>query len=111
MNPLTRTPSWLAAHWRGAAIMACAIGAVAALRWNYDKDPERKARTQEKDLNSLAERISKYARDMQEKYPSGLNSHKVRSDVQLPVAGETAERRPPPPTLRLFTSSLRSTPK
>lgn len=71
MNPFTRTPSWLTEHWRGAALIACAIGAVAALRWNYDKDPERRARTQEKDLHSLAERISKYARDVQEKYPSG----------------------------------------
>ena len=67
MNPLTRVPSWLADHWRGVALVACAIGAVAALRWNYDKDPERKARTQEKDL---AERISKYAREMQERYPT-----------------------------------------
>ncbi len=71
MNPLTRTPSWLAEHWRGAALIACAIGAVAALRWNYDKDPERRARMQEKDLHSLAEKISKYARNMQEKYPTG----------------------------------------
>ena len=71
MNPFTRTPSWLTEHWRGAALIACAIGAVAALRWNYDKDPERRARTQEKDLHSLAERISKYARDVQARHPSG----------------------------------------
>ncbi len=71
MNPLTRGPSWLAVHWRGPALIACAIGAVAALRWNYDKDPERKARMQEKDLHSLAEKISKYALAMQEKYPTG----------------------------------------
>jgi hypothetical protein len=71
MNPLTRAPSWLADHWRGAALIACAIGAIAAWRWQVDKDPERKARVQEKDLHSLAEKISKYVHDMQAKYPSG----------------------------------------
>ncbi len=71
MNPLRRTPSWLTEHWRGAALIACAIGAVASLRWNYDKDPERRMRIQEKELHSLAERISKYARDVQARYPSG----------------------------------------
>ncbi len=71
MNPLTRTPSWLTEHWRGAALLACAVGAIATLRWNYGRDPERQARMQEKDLHSLAERISKYARAMQDKYPSG----------------------------------------
>jgi|SRR5579864_687159 len=71
LNSLTRTPSWLAAHWRGTALLVCAVGAVAALRWNYDKDPERRARTQEKELHSLAGRISKYASDMQAKYPTG----------------------------------------
>ena len=71
MNPLTRTPSWLTEHWRGAALIACAFGALATLRWNYDRDPERKAPMQEKDLHSLAEKIGKYARTMQEKYPTG----------------------------------------
>lgn len=65
MNRLNRTPSWLADHWRGAALITCAIGAIAALRWNYDRGAERAARMQEKDLHSLAEKISKYARDMQ----------------------------------------------
>ncbi len=71
MNPFTRTPSWLTEHWRGAALIGCAVGAIAVLRWNYDKDPERRARMQEKDLHSLAETISQYARAMQQKYPSG----------------------------------------
>lgn len=71
MDPLTRTPSWLTEYWRSAALVACAIGALAALRWNYDKNPERAARIKEKELHSLAERISKYAREMQAKYPSG----------------------------------------
>lgn len=71
MNRLNRTPSWLADHWRGAALITCAIGAIAALRWNYDRGAERAARMQEKDLHSLAEKISKYARDMQKKYPTG----------------------------------------
>ena len=70
MNPLTRTPSWLTEHWRGVALIACAIGAIAALRWNYDKDPDRAARTKEKDTQTLAEKISEYARAMQEKYPT-----------------------------------------
>ena len=71
MNPFTRTPSWLGAHWRGATFLACAIGAVAVFRWSHDKDPERRAHKQEKDLQALAEKISKYARDMQAKYPTG----------------------------------------
>ena len=71
LNSITRAPSWLAANWRGAALIACAAGAITVLRWNYDKDPERRARIQEKDLHSLAEKISKYALAMQEKYPTG----------------------------------------
>jgi len=71
LNSVPRVPSWLAAHWRGAALVACGVAAIATLRWTYDKDPERAARTKEKDLHTLAEKISKYARDMQEKYPSG----------------------------------------
>ncbi len=71
LNSITRAPSWLAAHWRGAALVACAIGAVTALRWNYDKDPERKARMQEKDLHTHAEKISSYALAVEEKYPTG----------------------------------------
>ena len=70
-NSLTRVPSWLAAHWRGAALAACGVAAIAALRWSYDKDPERAARMQEKDLHILAEKISRYARDMQARYPNG----------------------------------------
>jgi hypothetical protein len=71
LNSFTRAPSWLTDHWRGAALIACAIGAIAALRWNYDKDPERKARMQEKDLHALAEKISKYARELQTRFPTG----------------------------------------
>ena len=70
-NSLTRVPSWLASHWRGAALVACAIGAVATWRWSYGQDPERAKRMQEKDVHTLAEKISRYASEMQEKYPSG----------------------------------------
>jgi hypothetical protein len=70
-NSITRVPSWLAAHWRGAALAACGVAAIAALRWTYDKDPERAARMKEKDTQTLAERISKYARDMRARYPNG----------------------------------------
>jgi len=71
LNSVTRVPSWLATHWRGAALVACAAGAIATWRWSRDKDPERAARIKEKDTQTLAEKISKYARDMQERYPSG----------------------------------------
>lgn len=71
VNSVTRVPSWLAAHWRGAAVVACGIGAIATWRWSRDKDPERAARIKEKDLQSLAERICKYAHEMQAKYPTG----------------------------------------
>jgi hypothetical protein len=71
LNSVTRVPSWLAAHWRGAALVACGVAAIAALRWSYDKDPERAKRMQEKDLQTLAEKISRYAREMQARYPNG----------------------------------------
>ena len=70
MDPFTRTPSWLGDHWRGAALLACAIGAVAGLRRNREKDLERRVRKQEKDLLALAKKISEYARDMQARYPT-----------------------------------------
>lgn len=38
---------------------------------SHNKDPERAARMKEKDLQTLAERISKYAREMQARYPNG----------------------------------------
>lgn len=41
------------------------------LRWSYEKDPERAARMKEKDLQTLAEKNSKYAGEMQKKYPTG----------------------------------------
>ncbi len=71
LNSGTRVPSWLAAHWRGAALVACGVGAITAWRWSHDKDPERAARMNEKDLQTLAEKISKYARAVQAKYPTG----------------------------------------
>lgn len=71
LNSIARVPSWLASHWRGAALVAGAIGAVAALRWTSNKDPERAARMKEKDTQTLAERISKYALDMRARYPTG----------------------------------------
>jgi hypothetical protein len=70
-NSLTRIPSWVAAHWRGAALVACAIGAVATWRWSYGQDPQRVACAKEQDLKALAEKISRYASEMQAKYPSG----------------------------------------
>ena len=71
LNSITRAPSWLAAHWRGAALVACGVAAIAAIRWTHDKDPDRAARMQEKDTQTLAEKISKYAHDMQARYPNG----------------------------------------
>ena len=71
LNSVTRVPSWLAAHWRGAALAACGVAAIAALRWTHDRDPERAARANEKDLHTLADKISRYARDMQARYPNG----------------------------------------
>ena len=71
LNSITRVPSWLAAHWRGAALVACGVAAIAAFRWTPNKDPDRAARMKEQDLKALAEKISKYASEMQEKYPTG----------------------------------------
>ena len=112
MNSLTRTPSWLAAHWRGAALVACAIGAVATLRWNYDKDPKRRAPIQEKDLHALAGKISQYTRDMQQKDPTGSvvvseedlagTLHRAPERIATPWACSTASRKsiaPPSPAI------------
>ena len=70
-NSLTRVPGLFATHWRGAALVACGVAAIAALRWSSNKDPERAAQMKEKDTQTLAEKISKYARDMQARYPNG----------------------------------------
>lgn len=70
-NSLTRVPGWLVAHWRGAALIACALGAAVTWRRNYGQDPERAARIQEQDRKALADKISQYASEMQEKYPTG----------------------------------------
>ena len=71
MNPLTRTSPWLTDYWRGAALITCALGAVAAWHWQAGKDPARRARMQEKDLHALAEKISKYAHELQVRFPTG----------------------------------------
>jgi hypothetical protein len=70
-NSLTRVPGLFATHWRGAALVACGVAAIAALRWSSNKDPECAAQMKEKDTQTLAETISKYARDMQARYPNG----------------------------------------
>jgi len=71
LNSITRAPSWVASHWRGAALVACGVAAIAALRWTSNKDPERAAQMKEKDTQTLADKISKYADEMQKKYPNG----------------------------------------
>ena len=40
-------------------------------RWSYGQDPQRAAQMKEQDLKALADKISKYASEMQEKYPTG----------------------------------------
>src|SRR5690348_5104895 len=70
-NSLTRVPSWIAAHWRGAALVVCGVAAIATLRRTQHRDPERAAQMREKDTRALAEKISKYAHNMQTRYPNG----------------------------------------
>lgn len=39
-------------------MLACAVGAVAALSWSHGKDLDQKVRMREKDVQTLAEKIS-----------------------------------------------------
>jgi len=72
MNSLTRIPSWATSHWRATAILACAtIGAIVTLRWSRDDNPGRSEQSREKDIQKLAEKISKYAHKTHAAYPTG----------------------------------------
>jgi hypothetical protein len=62
---------WVLSHWRVTAIVACALGVAATFRLNRDEAPTHRDERHDKDVQKLAERISKFARDTHQAYPTG----------------------------------------
>jgi len=104
MNSLTRMPSWVTSHWRTTAILACAtMGTIATLRWSRDDSPGRADQSRERDIQKLAEKISKYARKTHEAYPTGdvivseadlaIQLHRAPERVAMALGKLLGERR------------------
>ena len=76
MNTFTRLSSWIVLHWRTSAVITCAgVGAgvaVAAKRYLENAAGVQRAQLKrEKDLRTLARKISNYARNVHKRYPTG----------------------------------------
>jgi hypothetical protein len=76
MNTFTRLSSWIVLHWRTSAVITCAgvgVGvAVAAKRYLENAAGVQRAELKrEKDLRTLARKISNYARSVHKRYPTG----------------------------------------
>ena len=74
LNRLARGTSWIASHWRIGAAIACAIGIAAVGRGLIETEQakgERAESKRKKELRGLADRISSYARNVHERYPTG----------------------------------------
>ena len=76
MNTLTRLSSWIVLHWRTSAVITCA-GVAAGVALGAKRYLENAAGVQraelkrEKDLRTLARKISNYARSVHKRYPTG----------------------------------------
>ncbi len=73
MNSHTHFTSWIALHWKSGAVVACAVGIAATLRWCLETDEVRGQRAQrknKKELHALAEKISTYGRNVHQRYPT-----------------------------------------
>ena len=76
MNTLTRLSSWIVLHWRTSAVITCA-GVAAGVALAAKRYLENAAGVQradlkrEKDLRTLARKISSYARNVHKRYPTG----------------------------------------
>jgi hypothetical protein len=73
-NSLTRIPSWIALHWRTTVIIGCAVGLVATCKWCLETDEvraQRSAKKREQEVRRLVGMISKYARNLRKRYPTG----------------------------------------
>jgi len=77
MNTFTRLSSWIVLHWQTSAVVTCAgvaTGvALAAKRYLEPNSAEvqRAERKREKELRTLARKISSYARNVHKCYPTG----------------------------------------
>ena len=76
MNTLTRLSSWIVLHWRTSAVITCAGvaagGALVAKRYLENAAGVQRADLKkEKDLRTLARKISSYARNVHKRYPTG----------------------------------------
>jgi len=74
MNSHPHFTSWIALHWKGGAVVACAVGIAATCRWCLETDGVRGQRAQrknKKELHALAEKISTYGRNVHQRYPTG----------------------------------------
>jgi hypothetical protein len=74
LNSLVRVPSWIASYWRASAIIGGIVGFVTSCRWSLDRKENRGQfihSRQEKELQSLLKRISKYACEVHKRYPTG----------------------------------------
>jgi len=73
MNSLTRIPLWIASHWRTAAAATGGVGIAFTCRHylTHTARAERAQRAKEREIRSLAERISGYGRKVHGRYPTG----------------------------------------
>jgi hypothetical protein len=68
---LTRIPSWLASNWRTTVVIASAAGLAAMFRLTRDDNAARPGQKGEKDIQKLADKISKFGRETHAVYPTG----------------------------------------
>jgi hypothetical protein len=74
MNPFARVLLGIASHWRTGVVVAGTVGIVVMCRRCLETDQaraERAARTHEREIRALADRISSYGRKIHHRYPTG----------------------------------------
>jgi len=74
MNSLDYGFSWIALHGRTSALIVGAVGIAAACRICLETEQaklQRAERNREKELRTLADRISTYGRNVHQRYPTG----------------------------------------
>ena len=68
LGTVSRISTLVVEHWRGSAISVCLAAVVLAFRLGPKEDPQRR---QEKKVQRLAEKITKYAHQTHRTYPTG----------------------------------------
>ena len=74
MNSLTRTLFRIASHWRSAAAVAGFVGIALTCRRCLETGEaraERAERKRQEEIRAVADRISRYARKVHNRYPTG----------------------------------------